>query len=46
VFDDAAAHANSCPLVVFGVLLPWLGVLAVAGGMAYGVIRLARGRRP
>jgi hypothetical protein len=33
-------------LVLFGALLPWLGVLAVAGGIAYGVIRLARARRP
>jgi hypothetical protein len=33
-------------VLLFGLLLPWLGVLAVAGGIAYGVIWLARARRP
>jgi hypothetical protein len=33
-------------VLLFDLLLPWLGVLAVAGGIASGVIRLARGRRP
>lgn len=33
-------------VLLFGLLLPWLGVLAVAGGICYGVIRLVRARRP
>jgi hypothetical protein len=30
----------------FGLLLPWLGVLAVAGAIAYGIVRLAKARQP
>jgi hypothetical protein len=32
-------------VLLFGLLLPWLAVLAVAGGIGYGVIRLAKARR-
>jgi hypothetical protein len=32
-------------VLLFGLLLPWLAVLAVAGGIVYGVVRLARARR-
>lgn len=32
-------------VLLFGLLLPWLGVLAVLGGIGYGVIRLVRARR-
>jgi hypothetical protein len=31
--------------VALGLLLPWLGVLAVAAGILYGIVRLARTRR-
>jgi hypothetical protein len=33
-------------VLLFALLLPWLGLLAVAGGISYGVIRLVRARRP
>lgn len=32
-------------VLLFGLLLPWLGALAVAGGLGYGLIRLVRARR-
>ena len=32
-------------VLLFGLLLPWLGVLAVAAGIIYGLVRLARARR-
>jgi hypothetical protein len=32
-------------VLLFGLLLPWLGVLAVAGGISYAIVRLARSRR-
>jgi hypothetical protein len=32
-------------VLLFGLVLPWLGVLVVTGGIGYGVIRLMRGRR-
>jgi hypothetical protein len=32
-------------VLLFGLLLPWLAVLTVAGGIVYGVVRLARARR-
>jgi hypothetical protein len=32
-------------VLLFGLLLPWLAVLAVAGAIVYAVVRLARGRR-
>ena len=31
--------------LAFGLLLPWLGALAVAGGIGYGILRLVRSRR-
>ena len=31
-------------VLLFGLVLPWLGVPAVAGGIGYGVIRLVRAR--
>jgi hypothetical protein len=43
---DALVYVAGNLVLLFGLLLPWLGVLAVAGGIAYGVIRLARARRP
>lgn len=33
-------------VLLFGLLLPWLGALAVAGAIGYGVLRLVRTRRP
>lgn len=33
-------------VLLFGLLLPWLAVLAVAGAIVYGVVRLVRARRP
>jgi hypothetical protein len=32
-------------VLLFGLLLPWLGALAVVGGLGYGVVRLVRARR-
>lgn len=32
--------------LLFGLLLPWLGVMAVAGGVIYGIVRLTRRGRP
>jgi hypothetical protein len=43
---DALVYVVGNLVLLFDLLLPWLGVLAVAGGIASGVIRLARGRRP
>jgi hypothetical protein len=33
-------------VLLFGLVLPWLAVLVVAGGIGYALIRLVRGRRP
>ncbi len=33
-------------VLLFGLLLPWLAVLAVAGAIVYGVVRVVRARRP
>ncbi|WP_430623658.1 DUF4349 domain-containing protein [Mycolicibacterium sphagni] len=33
-------------VLLFGLLLPWLAVLAVIGGTVYVVVRLVRARRP
>jgi Domain of unknown function (DUF4349) len=43
---DALVSVVGNLVLLFGLLLPWLGVLAVAGGIGYGIIRLARARRP
>jgi hypothetical protein len=32
-------------VLLFGLLLPWLGVVVVAGGICYGVLRLVKARR-
>ncbi|CAN5683818.1 DUF4349 domain-containing protein [soil metagenome] len=32
-------------LLLFALLLPWLGVLVIAGGISYGVVRLVLARR-
>lgn len=42
---DALVSVVGDGVLLFGLLLPWLGVLAVAGGIGYGVIRLLRARR-
>jgi hypothetical protein len=42
---DALVSVVGNLVLLFGLLLPWLGVLAVAGGIGYGVIRLVRARR-
>jgi hypothetical protein len=33
-------------VMLFGLLLPWLAVLAVAGAITYGIVRLAKARQP
>lgn len=33
-------------VLLFGLLLPWLGVIAVAGGVITGIVRLANRLRP
>jgi Domain of unknown function (DUF4349) len=43
---DALVSVVGNLVLLFGLLLPWLGVLAVAGGIGYGAVRLARARRP
>jgi hypothetical protein len=42
---DAMVSVAGNLVLLFGLLLPWLGVLAVAGGIGYGVVRLVRARR-
>lgn len=42
---DAMVSVVSNLVLLFGLLLPWLGVLAVVIGIAYGVARLATARR-
>jgi Domain of unknown function (DUF4349) len=32
-------------VMLFGLLLPWFGLLAVVGGVGYGLLRLVRARR-
>ena len=43
---DAMVSVAGNLVLLFGLTLPWLVVLAVACGIGYGVIRLARARRP
>lgn len=43
---DALVSLVGDLVLLFGLLLPWLGVLAVAGGITYGIVRLAKARRP
>ena len=42
---DALVSVVGNLVLLFGLLLPWLGALAVAGGICYGVIRLVVARR-
>jgi hypothetical protein len=42
---DALVSVLGNLVLLFGLLLPWLGALAVAAGIVYGVVRLARARR-
>jgi hypothetical protein len=39
---DALVSVLGNLVLLFGLLLPWLGALALAAGIAYGVVRLAR----
>ncbi|WP_100525074.1 DUF4349 domain-containing protein [Mycobacteroides abscessus] len=43
-WDGLAAAANSV-LLLFGLLLPWLGALAVLGGLGYGIRHAVLRRR-
>lgn len=43
---DALVSVLSNLVLLFGLLLPWLGALAVAAAIVFGVVRLARARRP
>jgi hypothetical protein len=43
---DALVSVAGNLVLLFALLLPWLAVLAVAGGIGFGVFRLARSRRP
>lgn len=43
---DALVSVVGNLVLLFGLMLPWLGVLAVVGGIGYGLIRLVRRRRP
>jgi uncharacterized protein DUF4349 len=43
---DALVSVAGNLALLFGLLLPWLGVLVVAGAIGYGVIRAVRARRP
>jgi hypothetical protein len=43
---DALVSVLGNLVLLFGLLLPWLGALAVAAGIVYGGVRLARARRP
>jgi hypothetical protein len=42
---DALVSVVGNLVLLLGLLLPWLGALAVAAGIVYGVVRLARARR-
>jgi hypothetical protein len=42
---DAMVLVAGNLILLFGLLLPWLGAMIVAGGIAYGVVRLAKARR-
>jgi hypothetical protein len=43
---DALVSLAGDSVLLFGLLLPWLAVLAVAGGITYGVVRLVKRRWP
>ncbi|MDZ4269601.1 MAG: DUF4349 domain-containing protein, partial [Mycobacterium sp.] len=42
---DALVSVVGTLVLLFGLMLPWLGVLVVAGGVGYGAIRLLKARR-
>jgi hypothetical protein len=42
---DALVSVVGNLVLLFGLLLPWLGALAVACGLGYGIVRLAKARR-
>jgi hypothetical protein len=42
---DALVSVLGNLVLLIGLLLPWLGALAVVAGIVYGVVRLARARR-
>lgn len=42
---DALVSVLGDLVLLFGLLLPWLGALAVVGGIGYGIIRLLIARR-
>jgi uncharacterized protein DUF4349 len=42
---DALVSVLGNLVLLLGLLLPWLGALAVAAGIVYGIVRLARARR-
>jgi hypothetical protein len=42
---DALVSVLGNLVLLLGLLLPWLGALAVVAGIVYGVVRLARARR-
>ena len=43
---DAMVSLAGDSVLLFGLFLPWLAVLAVAGGITYGVVRLVKRRKP
>jgi hypothetical protein len=43
---DALVSVAGSLVLLFGLVLPWLAVLVVAGCIGYAVIRLLRARRP
>jgi hypothetical protein len=42
---DALVSVLGNLVLLLGLLLPWLGALAVVAGVVYGVVHLARARR-
>lgn len=42
---DALVSVAGSVVLLFGLMLPWLGVLAVVCGIGYGVIRLVKARK-
>ena len=43
---DALVSVAGNLVLLFGLLLPWLAVLAVFGAIVYGLVRIARARSP
>lgn len=42
---DALVAAGNSVLLLFGLLLPWLGALAVLSGVGYGILRVVKQRQ-